>query len=304
MLPKVSIIVPVYKAEKYLNRCVDSILAQTLTDFECILIDDGSPDNCPAICDEYAKKDSRIKVIHQKNSGVSAARNRGIDEANGDWIGFVDSDDWIDSKTYETAFNYTKSNSVEIVQWGMCSTDLKTFNKKEVFEKDFDFRNLEIGKEYASGCNKLFNKAFLDNNKIRFREDISYGEDLIFAFHCFSLGRTGNIKNKAYYYYFQNEQSVCHIPSEKNIQTYIEAINCCEKIIKENNGNCEILDSHKIAVNFNLLKLKRFPDFRKIFPKSSYKNVKSIKAKILFIFIRFHLDFVASWIIDLKYKNK
>ncbi|MDR2409141.1 MAG: glycosyltransferase, partial [Bacteroidales bacterium] len=91
-----SIIVPVYKVEPYLRRCIDSILAQTFTDFECILIDDGSPDGCPAICDEYAEKDKRIMVIHQENEGVSAARNAGLDIAKGEWIGFVDSDDWCD----------------------------------------------------------------------------------------------------------------------------------------------------------------------------------------------------------------
>lgn len=98
-MPRISVIVPVYKVEPYLRRCVDSILAQTFTDFELILVDDGSPDNCGAICDEYAAKDARIHVIHQKNGGLSAARNAGIDWAfaNSDsqWLSFIDSDDWV-----------------------------------------------------------------------------------------------------------------------------------------------------------------------------------------------------------------
>ena len=94
--PEISIIVPVYKVEKYLNECIDSILAQTFTDFELILVDDGSPDNCPALCDAAAKKDSRVRVIHQQNKGLSGARNAGIDVARGNWLGFVDSDDMID----------------------------------------------------------------------------------------------------------------------------------------------------------------------------------------------------------------
>ncbi|MCD7802997.1 MAG: glycosyltransferase [Clostridiales bacterium] len=98
-MPEISVIVPVYKVEPYLRRCVDSILNQTFQDFELILVDDGSPDHCPAICDEYAGRDSRIVVIHQKNAGLSAARNAGIDWvfANSDskWISFVDSDDWV-----------------------------------------------------------------------------------------------------------------------------------------------------------------------------------------------------------------
>lgn len=95
-MPKISFIVPVYGVEKYIHQCVDSILGQTYTDFELILVDDGSPDNCPVICDEYAQKDSRVRVIHKKNAGVSEARNTGIDVAQGEWAYFVDSDDWIE----------------------------------------------------------------------------------------------------------------------------------------------------------------------------------------------------------------
>ena len=98
-MPQISVIVPVYKVEPYLRRCVDSILGQTFTDFELILVDDGSPDNCPAICDEYARKDTRVHVIHQENGGLSAARNAGIDWAfaNSDsqWLTSVDSDEWV-----------------------------------------------------------------------------------------------------------------------------------------------------------------------------------------------------------------
>ena len=100
--PELSVIVPVYKVEAYLQECIDSILAQTFTDFELILVDDGSPDNCPAICDEAARKDPRIRVIHQKNGGVSAARNTGLNAARGEWIGFVDPDDFVAPAFYET----------------------------------------------------------------------------------------------------------------------------------------------------------------------------------------------------------
>ena len=93
-MPLFSIIVPVYKAEKYINECVDSVLAQTFEDFELILADDGSPDRCPEICDEYAKKDSRIKVIHKENGGASSARNSGIEAACGEYVIFLDSDDY------------------------------------------------------------------------------------------------------------------------------------------------------------------------------------------------------------------
>ena len=94
--PLVSVIVPVYKVEKYLDKCIESIVGQTYENLEIILVDDGSPDNCPTMCDEWAQKDSRIKVIHKENGGLSSARNAGLDACTGDYIGFVDSDDWIE----------------------------------------------------------------------------------------------------------------------------------------------------------------------------------------------------------------
>ena len=100
-MPRISVIVPVYKVEKYIHRCIDSILAQTYRNFELILVDDSSPDTCPEICDEYAKKDDRIRVIHQENGGLSAARNAGIDAANGEFLFFIDSDDVICENTLE-----------------------------------------------------------------------------------------------------------------------------------------------------------------------------------------------------------
>lgn len=103
-IPKISIIVPVYKVEKYLQKCIDSILAQTFQDFEVILVDDGSPDNCSAMCDAMAEQDERIVVIHQKNAGLSAARNVGLDMACGQYIGFVDGDDFIEPEMYEKMY--------------------------------------------------------------------------------------------------------------------------------------------------------------------------------------------------------
>lgn len=105
MMPKISFIVPVYKVEKYINQCINSIISQTFKDFEVILVDDGSPDKCPAICDNYAELDNRVKVIHKENEGVDEARNTGIDAAIGEWIYFVDSDDWIEPDAAEILYN-------------------------------------------------------------------------------------------------------------------------------------------------------------------------------------------------------
>ena len=112
---KISIIVPVYKVERYLENCIESIINQTFKDFELILVDDGSPDRCGLICDNYAKKDERIKVIHKKNEGLSAARNSGIQIAKGEYIAFVDSDDCINKNMYETLYDTAIENKSDIV---------------------------------------------------------------------------------------------------------------------------------------------------------------------------------------------
>ncbi len=126
--PEISIIVPVYKVEKYLNECIDSILAQTFTDFELILVDDGSPDNCPALCDAAAEKDSRVRVIHKINGGVSTARNAGLAAAQGNWIGFVDPDDFVDKTYYEKMLRAAKQAGAELA---VCNEVL--WKRMEVF---------------------------------------------------------------------------------------------------------------------------------------------------------------------------
>ena len=126
-MPLISVIVPVYKVEPYLRRCVDSILAQTFSDFELILVDDGSPDNCGAICDEYAQKDSRVHVIYQENRGLSAARNAGIDwvfaNSNSEWLNFVDSDDWVHPQMLERLYRAALTHNVKVSICGYQETN-------------------------------------------------------------------------------------------------------------------------------------------------------------------------------------
>ena len=117
-MPKISIIVPVYNVEEYIHRCIDSILAQTFTDFELILVNDGSHDQCGKICDEYAENDSRIKVIHKKNGGLSDARNAGLEIAQGEYIGFVDSDDYIEHDMYEKLIEACKEYNSKLAMCG------------------------------------------------------------------------------------------------------------------------------------------------------------------------------------------
>ena len=111
----ISVIVPIYKVKKYLNRCIDSVINQTYNNLEIILVDDGSPDSCPQICDEYAKKDKRIKVIHKQNGGLSDARNAGLDIASGDFVSFIDGDDYIHPQTYEIVMDVINKCPAEMI---------------------------------------------------------------------------------------------------------------------------------------------------------------------------------------------
>lgn len=177
-MPQISVIVPVYKVEPYLHRCVDSILGQTYTDFELILVDDGSPDNCPAICDEYAEKDSRVHVIHQENGGLSAARNAGIDWAfansDSEWLSFIDSDDYVHSEYLERLLNTAKEQCADLVFctltaftegddgykeiefWGTPCCAAKT--DVEILREATQMRNGNISGHHVIACNKLYKK--------------------------------------------------------------------------------------------------------------------------------------------------
>ena len=191
-MPKVSIIVPVYKAEKYLHRCIDSILSQTFTDWECILVDDGSPDRSGAICDEYAQKDARIRVIHKENGGVSSARNYGIQKVNSEWITFVDSDDYIQSDflqafvdcnpkkgcLYSCGIKYTYPHHAPVVMFEYPSISFPVT----------DFESLKKYRILANGCPvaKLFNVEILREHNLTFNESLSLNEDHIFVMQYLS----------------------------------------------------------------------------------------------------------------------
>jgi len=148
---KVSVIMPIYKAEKYLHKCVETVQGQTHKNIEIILVDDGSPDNCPVICDEYAKKDERIKVVHQKNSGAAAARNTGMDMATGQYIVFVDADDWIEIDIIEALLNVAVRNCADIVKCGFYDT-LETQNHKVAFQKEQIYVGKNYGELLKNGC--------------------------------------------------------------------------------------------------------------------------------------------------------
>lgn len=179
----ISIIIPVYNVEKYLSECLNSIFAQTYTDYEVILVDDGSPDKSGAICDEYAQKDCRIRVIHQKNAGVSVARNNGINQARGEWITFVDSDDWLD-ESFLASFNLKADIDISVTGLRYVRyperTTMKTWDFEEkdiVLSRDFEVIAKNNLLEYGTVCCKAYKKQVLDKYFIRFDKNISFHED-------------------------------------------------------------------------------------------------------------------------------
>lgn len=192
---KFSIIVPVYKVDTVLPRCIESILNQTVTDFELILVDDGSPDRSGAICDEYAVRDSRIRVIHQKNGGVSRARNAGLDIAQGQYIVFVDSDDWIDAD-YLSGFTSTSADLViggyQIEGYGIHLPIVRQY-KNRLFG---ELTHSEIIDHFEQGylnyaCTKAFASSIIHNSHLRFDDTLNFAEDTLFVvqfiFHCSSV---------------------------------------------------------------------------------------------------------------------
>ena len=208
----ISVIVPIYNAEKYLHRCINRILAQDYTDFELLLIDDGSIDNSATICDEFAKYDNRIRVFHKENGGVSSARNWGLDKAIGEYIMFVDSDDYMMSGMLEVMLSTLDSKKADLVVCGTTETGGGYW--RPIADVDYSINQLKenfvslLHTELLSPpWNKIYKKEIIGSN--RFSEDISFGEDLLFNIQ--NLEKCENIsliKESPFYHEKENENSL------------------------------------------------------------------------------------------------
>lgn len=275
---KISIIVPIYNVEKYINKCIESIINQTYTNLEIILVDDGSPDNCGKICDEYAKKDRRIKVIHKKNGGLSDARNKGINLATGDYIMYVDSDDYLELTACEELFDViTKTNS-----------DIVCFNlvKKNEFGEIIDNNNIYSQENTKKIIKMTYKEAMIDN---LYRKNIRYeagskiyinkiakkiefpinmlAEDYA-TFYKF-LNQTNNIVfyDRCLYNYIQRAGSIM---SEKKVKLYTDIFITEKNIYKE-------LDNICINKNDKIAREKRhFNNLIKIYAKLYRQQDKEI----------------------------
>lgn len=251
MKPKVSIIVPCYNVEPYLDRCVQSIVNQTLNDIEIILVDDGSSDNSPVMCDNYAKKDERIKVIHKKNAGLGFARNSGLDVATGEYIAFVDSDDYVDKNMYAELYKMAVSNDCSAV---FCGVKTENRNGKvwidsfevdrdivwEEEEKDAFMLSMiapppEDEKERKYGMSvwrAVYKRDVIEKFQIRFLSEREVGsEDLPFNVSFLKrVSRIGYIK-KNFYYYCYNGSSLTTTFRKDNFSAFINLFNILSDIL-------------------------------------------------------------------------
>lgn len=298
-MSKISIIVPIYNVEKYLNKCIESIVAQTYKNLEIILVDDGSLDNCPQMCDEWAKKDERIKVIHKVNGGVSSARNAGLHVATGEYIQFVDSDDFLELDACETLFNNMILNDVDwcVANFKYLGLFIKQTSLQDFTTSDqgFALHQLWANHRFNALWNKLYKKNLL--NDINFIDNQKYGED--FLFNCEYLKQCKKICyiSKDIYNYVFVDSSAMNTFSEKYFSNLCIVVNYVERVLKvrypdfvnflNDMQNKSILLSFKNLILTNQLtneqKRKRLEDYtsHSCFKDLANKHM-SIKQKLLY----------------------
>jgi len=253
---KISIVIPIYNTEQYLDKCVDSVLNQTYKNLEVILVDDGSTDDSGKICDYYAAKDQRVVIIHQRNQGNNVARKNGVKIANGDYVGFVDSDDWIEPDMYQCMVDNIKKNNADIVSVGFY---LENSNKTEIYNDEIDSNLYKIGKD----TNKFIESVLLGNTKSRLysiqwnlvtklfkRNVISvsqekvngvfYGEDMAVTFESYYLADSISVINKPYYHYRQCNHSITHKKDVMLLSKLNEMYAYMKKLFVSKNAGCLI----------------------------------------------------------------
>lgn len=280
MKPKVSIIVPIYNVDKYLSRCLDSILNQSLKEIEIIAVNDGSTDKSYEILLDYQKSDPRLKVINKKNGGVSAARNTGLEQVSGEYIGFVDPDDWIDSYMYEELYKTAQVEEVDVV---MCSyiREFGSHSKKKQFHmpEQVKFTGFEVhekvvrkligplGEEignpelldaWGTVWSKLYKASLIRENHIKFTDlhEIGTNEDSLFNIEALYKAQSFVYVNKHFYHYWRdNSDSVTSFHKPNLVDQWNNLYNRITNFIEENNLNCQYKDALSNRICLNILGL-------------------------------------------------
>ena len=293
--PLLSVIVPVYKVEKYLNRCLDSIIKQTYKNLEINLVDDGSPDNSGLICDEYALKDKRVKVIHQKNKGISGARNTGIKFATGDYITFVDSDDWIKLEMYSFLMDKLVEFDLDIIKTAILETDAIAIKHK------INFKNVEVNKvlegdvlflQYFKNfcCKPVWNGIYKKHivKDIKFPEGYTFEDNYASGMYLYR-SKKGMFINEYFYNYYINSQGI----SKNKKAKIFDVCYCTKKLIEDLQKSCfsnkkiEKQLNKKLARELYNYILSKNLDYRVVKIESSMKeyiyNNLSFRRKMIFL---------------------
>ena len=259
--PQISVLVPIYRIEKYLPKCVDSILNQSFLDFELILVNDGSPDSCPEICDAYAKKDPRVRVIHKENGGLLSARKAGLKHARGKYIAFVDGDDWVDNYYLDVLYKLAEANASDLVVTGHFREfdgKIETIKPKSTGVYDYDQLQTSIlpnaiynGRFCEHGIstyvwNKLYKRELLEKILYDVPNEIIMGEDAAITYACLSIAKHLTVSRIPLYYYRQRHDSIVKSIENPQIEYYRLGLlmnflkSKLQSVLDENNLNEQI----------------------------------------------------------------
>lgn len=243
----ITIIVPIYKVEKYLDRCIESLVNQTYKNIEIILVDDGSPDSCPQMCDEWAKKDNRIKVIHKSNGGLSDARNVAIAQARGEYYLLVDSDDYIVCDAVERLEAYAESEDIIVGEATIYEpnniVERVHTNLKENYVytgEEYSICAISKGEWFAAACYNMYRTDFVKNNSLYFKVGILH-EDIEYIPRLFLAAKSVKYYHYMFYRYMIRDDSICSIKSIKHLDDLFETYSCWKNL----NDTIESKDTFK-----------------------------------------------------------
>lgn len=297
-MPKISVIVPVYKVEKYLDRCVRSLLGQTFADFEIILVDDGSPDNCGRMCDDWAKKENRIRVIHKKNGGLSSARNAGLAQIRGKFVSFTDSDDWVEPQMLQHLYDLLQQ--YPDAQMAQCDyvvdkeerylshqpkEVIEVFDQQRMWEYFFRIRGEESNNAV---WNKLYRADFLAG--FQFVETLN--EDVEASFEFFDRATKMVKTNQRLCHYFVNREGITNSAFSRNDLQYLAVWDrVLERTEREHPQNLHYAQMYRKRANFTMLSKMRLRGYDKsdIFLCQTYRELKKQVRKDLKALMRWNM---------------
>ena len=288
MNEKISIIVPIYNVEKYLSQCIDSILSQTYKNLEIILVDDGTKDSSGIICDDYSKKDNRIKVIHQKNQGLSGARNTGLTNSTGDYITFVDSDDFVDNKMFKTMLLAIKENDADIVECGTIFCDENgnyikdnTLNEVKIYKNEYQIKDLLMNEDITTtSWGKLYKKKLFTNFKFPLGK---YHEDTFTTYKLLHISKKTIVLNQSFYHYRQVNGSIMNSNFSLKHLDAIEATLERSKFIEKNYPEYKKYDYANIV--YSCCKVYERILLSDFYDKKIIKNLQNLIRKYLMYFL-------------------